>query len=211
VVREKIEQRLAAAEIALEEAAARLERTQKRLREIDQERATIVGETDIARRAVSDLEAEIAKSREALAAAEVEEARAAVTEAVQRRNEVINDAAAALNTAVDLLEQLRVCRADVVDAQKRLTRLDPANANRTAAPAEPGVVDEPWQRIVSAVKAQLDEDLEIDIVDAAARSNAPSAIDALPEHLRVLAVQRRRELQRASLVHVREFRRPVSP
>jgi chromosome segregation ATPase len=206
VVREEIERRLAAAETALEEAAARLDRTQKRLSDIDQERATIVGETEIARRALSDLEAEIARSREALSAAEVEEARAAVTEAAQRRDHVVHDAAAALSTAVDRLEQIERCRAAVVEAEKRLRRLGAPSGGAPVAPTEPDVLDEPWQRIVSVVKAKLNENLEIDIVDAAARSNAPSAIDALPEHLRVLAAQRRRELQRASLAGAAEVR-----
>jgi hypothetical protein len=53
--------------------------------------------------------------------------------------------------------------------------------------------------MVSAVKSQLDEKLETDLVDAAARSYTGQAINALPEHLRSLATLRRKELQRRSI------------
>ncbi|HZG34333.1 MAG TPA: hypothetical protein VEY87_00655 [Gaiellaceae bacterium] len=196
--REELERRLAAAEASAEEASARLERTQKRLGEIDDERATILGETEIARRALADLGDEIARSRDALAAFEVEEARVALTEAIRRRDQVLIDAAAALNTAVDLLQEIDARRAAVTEAREQLGQVEPRSRG-DRAPEEPDVLHEPWQRMVATVKAQLDEALEIDIVEAAARSNAPSALNSLPQHLRVLASERRRQLQRQAL------------
>ena len=52
---------------------------------------------------------------------------------------------------------------------------------------------------VPGFQGELDEKLESDIVEAAARSHLPSAINALPQHLRILAQQRRNELQREQL------------
>ena len=57
----------------------------------------------------------------------------------------------------------------------------------------------PDGRTMLVVKTELDEQLESDIVDAAARSNLLSAINALPQHLRILATQRRREMQREQM------------
>src|SRR5688500_17006565 len=104
--REDLERKLRVAEATLQGAAARLQGTGKRLESLEQERAAALGEAEIARRTLSDIEGVVADLREALDALEVEEARQALTEAADARNKVIAEAAAALETAVRLLGEV---------------------------------------------------------------------------------------------------------
>src|SRR5919106_63365 len=156
--RDDVERRMRAAEATLQQAAERLETTEKRLGELDQEREAVLGESEIARRALTDLEQAIADLREELASLELEEARQGLADAVAERDATIEQTAAALGTAVALLDQ-------------------------------------------------VDQELETEIIDAAARSNAPYAINALPEHLRAVAMERRRKLQRSALDRLQEAQR----
>ena len=206
--REELEQKLRVAEETVQKAAARLETTEQRLGELEQERTAVLGESEIARRALSQLDATIADLRDELTALELEEARQALADAVAARDGVIEEAAATLDAAVALLEEVEVRRAAVEAARKRVLVLDPSGpSGRAGAHDEPDTLHEPWQRMVAAVKDQLDEELETEVVDAAARSNAPYAINALPEHLRAVALERRRQLHRQALDRVQERRR----
>jgi chromosome segregation ATPase len=200
MAREEIERRLALAQKRREEAGDRLDRTKERLIELDQERNAILGEAELAERALADFDHVIEESREALTRLELEEARAAVAEAVQRRDRAIHAAATALEDAVEQLQQVDAHRAAVVEAGARLSSLEPSNgARRSFPPEEQDILNEPWERMVAAVKSRVENELATDIVEAAARSHSTSAISALPVHLRELAMQRRREIQRAKL------------
>jgi chromosome segregation ATPase len=206
--RDDVEEKLRLAEETLQQAAARLEGTEKRLESLEQERAAALGEAEIARRTLSDIDRVMADLREELAALELEEARHALTEAAHGRDKVIAEAAAALETAVRLLEEIEVHRAAVEEAHERVISLSPSGAPRGRAPApeEPDILHEPWQRLVAVVRDRLDEELESEVVDAAARSHAPYAINALPEHLRAVAMERRRKLHQAGLDRLQETR-----
>jgi chromosome segregation ATPase len=206
--RDDVERRMRAAEATLQQAAERLETTEKRLGELDQEREAVLGESEIARRALTDLEQAIADLREELASLELEEARQGLADAVAERDATIEQTAAALGTAVALLDQVDLRRQAVTEASERVAALDPRTPKgRVVAPEEPDTLHEPWQRLVTVVKEQLDEELETEIIDAAARSNAPYAINALPEHLRAVAMERRRKLQRSALDRLQETQR----
>jgi chromosome segregation ATPase len=206
--RDDVERRMRVAEATLQQAAERLETTEKRLGELDQEREAVVGESEIARRAFTELEQAMADLREELVAVEREEARQALADAVEERDATIEQTAAALEAALALLEQVDRRRQAVAEASERLVALEPrAPKGRAMAPEEPDTLHEPWQRLVTVVKDQLDDELETEIIDAAARSNAPYAINALPEHLRAVAMERRRKLQRAALDRLQETQR----
>ena len=187
--REDVERKVKVAEASLQDANARLETAVQRLEELEREREQTLGESEIARRAVADFERLCEGLRNDLALLELEEA-------VQVRDRVIAEAAAALDASTRLLEEIGARRAAVAEADERVRALDPS---KRRVPEEPDILREPWLRMVSAVKAQLDEELEADLVDAAARSNKPRAINELPEHLRALATQRRRTLQREAM------------
>jgi chromosome segregation ATPase len=206
--REDVERRMRVAETTLQQAAERLETNEKRLGELDQEREAVLGESELSRRALTELEQALADLREELALVELEEARQALAEAVTERDTTIGQTAAALETALALLEEVDRRRQAVTEASERLAALDPRTPKaRPVAPEEPDTLHEPWQRLVTAVKDQVDEELETEIIDAAARSNAPYAINALPEHLRAVAMERRRKMQRAALDRLQETQR----
>jgi hypothetical protein len=206
--RDESEREPAPAEESLQSAAASLDPMKQRLIELERHRTTALGEAETPRRAPADVDEEIGQAPETIAGLELEKARAALAEAVQRRDQVIRVAAAALDSAVDHLAQIEAQRAAVVEAEKRLTALQPPDAWESAvAPEEPDILTEPWQRMVAAVKTQLDEELDEDIIEAAARSYTTYAINVLPPHLQELAMQRRRELQRADLERLYGTRR----
>jgi len=156
--REEVERKLELAETSLRQAAARLEATQQQLAEIEDQRAQILGESEIARRAMADFERLSEQSRNELAAIELEDARVALAEAVQARDQIVANAAAALDTAVGLLGEIDEHRNAVVQAHQRVRSLDQAAGQ--AAPEEPDVLHEPWERMASVVKTGLDEQLE---------------------------------------------------
>lgn len=205
ITRAEAERRLQQAEENLRQAVTRHEQTQRELQELEERRDQIRGESELARRAIADFEQLKERSQQELASvAMLEQARATLAEAVEARDEVVARAAGAFESAVTVLEEVEAKRAAVVEAHRRLKSLDPA-AGRFA-PDEPDLLHEPWQRLVSAVKAELDGELESEMVEAAARSHLPSALNALPEHLRVLASQRRNEIQRERMERLRAGR-----
>ena len=188
--RKEIQRKIELAETNRREAAARVEATRKRLEDLEEQRAEVLGESELARRALTDFERLSEQSRQELATIDLEAA-------TQERDRIVTEAAAALEAAVTLLGEIGARRSAVVEAHQRLAALNPEA--RSPVPEEPNILDGPWQRMVSAVKSQLDEKLEADLVDAAARSYTGQAINALPEHLRTLATLRRKELQRRSI------------
>jgi hypothetical protein len=197
MTREELERKLLLAEASLRQAAERLEQAERRLVSVEEERAQILGESALAGRALADFEALVEQSRAELAAIEIREARDVLAEAVRARDRVIQSAATALDEAVATLEVIEQHRAAVAEAQRRLRSLDPDAP--AAPPDEPDLLHEPWQRMIAAVRAEIDEELEADLVDAAARSQNPQAINSLPQHLRELALQRRQALLRESI------------
>ncbi len=203
--REEIERKLQLAETNLRNAIARQEQTEQQLQELENQREAILGESEIARRARADFQRLSEQSRGELVALEIDEAREALAAAVRERNDVIARAATALDSAVSLLGTIDSRRAAVLEANAQLRSLDKA-AGRTA-PEEPDILHEPWQRMVLAVKSELDGELESDLVDAAARSNLTSALDSLPQHLRVLATERRRQMNKERLQRNRDLMR----
>lgn len=207
--REDLEEKLHQAEETLQQAAARLQGTEKRLESLEQERAAALGEAEIARRTMSEIDRVMTDLRGELASLEIEEARQALAEAADGRDNVVAEAAAALERAVRLLEEVETHRAAVVEAHERLTSLNRSSRTpgRAVVPEEPDLLHEPWERLVAFVKDRLDEQLESEVVDAAARSNAqPYAINALPERLRAVALERRRKLQKAGIDRLLETR-----
>lgn len=201
--RDEAERRLELAEANLRQAAERLQGAEQRLMDIEDQRTQILGESELVRRSIADFESLAEKCRAELAALKLEELRGQLAKAVEARDQIIAEAADALGSAVALLGEVDGHRAAVKEAHKKLRSLDPA-AGR-AAPEEADVLHEPWQRMVSLVRTELDEELESDIVEAAARSDAPHAINSLPQHLRILATERRREIQRERMETQREL------
>jgi hypothetical protein len=194
MTQEEAVQKLDLAETKFREAVARHEQTQQQLLELEERRESVLGKSEQARRAMADYGRLIEQSRKKLAALKVEEARVALAEAIQLRDAILAKTAVTLNSAVSLLEMADAKRGAVAEAHQRLTSLD--HTVGRAAPEEPDILHEPWQRMVAAVKPKIDQVLESDIADAAARSNLPGALDALPQHPRIHAAERRKQWHR---------------
>lgn len=206
--RREVESKLVNADARRREARERLEQNAARLAELDDERAALVGESRLAERAAADYEEHLTRLRAELAAVEVSEARAAVRGAIEARDARIAEAAAAVSEVLAALERTSSARAELQKAHHHLRTID-ADAPKVLPP-EPTVFDDRWQRLAPLIEAELGVRLESELLDAAARSANPRAIDDLPEHLRELARQRRNDLHRAALKRNTK-RTPQSP
>jgi hypothetical protein len=182
VNRDELERALASAAESLDDASARLQTAETRSQELAEQQDVTRGEMSIAQRAVADLTAEISRLQQALAEADVDEAREKVAAAVRRRDDGAAEAAAAIDNLLTLLEEIEEHRRAVTEAQKELRAMTPTPG--PPPPREPSVLDEPLGRLEAFVDARS-------AVTAAAKSPAGFGITKLPEHLQELARQRR--------------------
>ena len=140
------------------------------------------GRLVLARRAIEDHEALLARKRDQLRDAEREEARQSREEAAGRFAESISQ----------VLIDLEAYEA----AEEALSALE-RSTPRTSE--ENDVLAEPWARLKEAVRQRSDSEFADEVVDAAVRSRMPGAINALPVHLqeaaraRIQARRRERE------------------
>ncbi len=70
----------------------------------------------------------------------------------------------------------------------------PGRTQPVALPPEPVALAESWDRLVARIRTELDQNLEEELLEAAARNPLAHAIDDLPAHLRAAARERRRTL-----------------
>ncbi len=190
--RHEIEKKLAAAEARREEAARRLADNEERLAALEEERVSLLGSAEIARRGISDFEEHLERLNEKLAVLGIDEARADLTAAVEVRDHAVRQAADMLDASLNALQRLDQTRAALADAHARLHALDPGA--RDVLPPEPDTLDGKWTELAFVVREKLEGELEVDLIDAAAHSATLHAIDQLPEHLRELALKRRHDL-----------------
>jgi predicted nucleic acid-binding Zn-ribbon protein len=191
----------AEAEAKLAEVAARREQARevlgenaRRLAALEEQRVELEGQTALAERAITDYEQYLERLQDELAAIKVGEARSALEAAVAARDRAARDAADAARNLRAAYEGLQAERQSVEAARRSLVALDPSS--RTAVlPEEPEYADA-WHDLAPRVKEELDIQLESELVDAAAKSGNVYEIDRLPEHLQILARERRRELIR---------------
>jgi chromosome segregation ATPase len=64
-------------------------------------------------------------------------------------------------------------------------------------PAKPAALQEPWDELLTVVRTRSDEEFADELVEAAARSRMPDAINSLPAHLREAARARIQAQRRA--------------
>ncbi len=140
------------------------------------------GRLFLARRAIEDHEALLARKRDQLREAEREEAK-------QRRAEAAGRLAERISQVLIDLEAYEA-------AEEALSALEPS----TPRPREDGdLLAEPWARLKEAVRQRSDSEFADEVVEAAVRSRKPGAINALPVHLqeaaraRIQARRRERE------------------
>ena len=174
----------------LTQARERASQHEGMLSELDERRAETADRLEIALHPVDEFRVELERQ-----AAELEEARreadlAEIEEAAERRDEAARKVAAALTTVIEGLDELDGLRDDL--ARVRSTHASDGHVVDVAG--EPAEFGEAIERLVSLVRGMLDETLEDELLEAAARSSRPRAIDDLPPHLQEAARLRRRQL-----------------
>jgi DNA repair exonuclease SbcCD ATPase subunit len=160
------------------------------LEELGRQQSEAAGRLELARRQAQEYrallearEAELAETRRQEAAYE------AFRAAVASRDAVGLEAAAAIDAALDALREYARLEAALPTAQKGV-----ATPYDFTVPGEPEPLRAAWERLVAAARTRIVEKLDDEIVDAAARSLAGHDIGKLPEHLQVLARERRQKL-----------------
>jgi chromosome segregation ATPase len=186
----EIEQQLEALRHDLDEAHARAAHQEGQLSELDERRAEAADRLQLALRQAEEFRAELERKEAQLEEARRQAAIAEVEEAVRRRDETAIHVAAAITQVVDGLEALDGRREELAQAQSELA----STGHRVETPDEPPSFEEAIERLVTVVRAMLDEALEDELLEAAARSSRPRAIDELPPHLQEAARTRRRQL-----------------
>ena len=192
--RHQVEEQIRALSARRAETEQQLRQSEQRLTEVENEHKELEGAVNLARRAMADLDAHAERLKDELRLAAIEEARDAVAKAVEARQTAAEEAADAvrqLRAAYDRLERARVAVGDAQAAVRNLgiSRDPPVEPEQT-------LFEDEWQSLAPLVENELNTRLDAQIVAAAAGSGNPYDIDALPQHLQVLARARRRELLR---------------
>jgi chromosome segregation ATPase len=182
----------------LEAARARARQLETTLTHLDEQRTETENRLELSERQITDLAEQMERRQTELEEAREQALFDAFLEVVARRDAAAHEAAVRLDTAVGAVAAIRRRRNETAAALADV----PARLG-AAIPDEPREFEEAWARMVELVRANLAAKLEDELVDAAAASPAGRAIQELPVHLRELAVQRRRELQRQSRQELR--------
>jgi hypothetical protein len=151
----------------------------------------------LAQRAISDLERRLAEQREVLARQQrLDEARDRLGQAVADRDAAATRLAATAETLIAQLDELSSMKETVTTARQAVHA---AGERRTIdLPREPAELREAWDRLIERIRTDLGNQLEHELLDAAARSPFGNAIRDLPAHLRAAARERRAALHHQS-------------
>jgi SMC interacting uncharacterized protein involved in chromosome segregation len=164
---------------------------------LEEQRAETAGRLQLARRAAADFEARLEERRAALEEARIEAAGEALREAVRRRDAVAERAAEQLRAALADLHDLDRAREEALASRQELLEL--ANGRGPVdLPPEPEILRERWNELATHVRRGIDQQLEDELIDAAARSPMGAAIGDLPRHLQEAARRRRQMLMRSA-------------
>jgi hypothetical protein len=176
-----------------ERLRARVASAEEMLKALDQRKAEAAGTVTNTRRALGDLEERFTEIREALAEAEREEARRTLETALAERDAAAMQLAETVEQTLDDLSSLDAARAAAAAIHQAFVS-GPGRTQPTELPSEPVALAESWDRLVARIRTELDQSLEEELLEAAARSPLAHAINDLPAHLRAAARERRRSL-----------------
>jgi chromosome segregation ATPase len=195
VDRAEAEAKLAEIAARREQAREKVTENDRRLAALEEQRLELEGQTALARRAITDYEQYLDRLQEELVAIEIDEAHSVLAAAVAARDRAAKDAADAARNLRAAHDGLQANRQTVEEARRRLLSLD--RSSKTVVPPEEPTYEAAWRELAPVVENELDVRLETEIVAAAAKSGNIHEIERLPEHLQVLARERRRELIRS--------------
>ena len=173
----------------LEAVQARANEYEATLEELGRRKDETAGRLALSQRQTAEF-----ASRLEVREAELEEARQRMLyddflDAVKGRESAGLDAAAAIEDALASFAAYDRSYDDVAAA-----RAEVGPGYDVTDPPEPAQLVEAWERLVESVRSKIDEQLEDEVVESAARSFAGYEIEKLPEHLRTAARTRRRRL-----------------
>jgi hypothetical protein len=190
-------QKLATDLFALEEererVRTRMASAEEILEALDRQKVEAAGTVMNARRALGDLEERLTEIRQSLAEAEREEARRTLEAALAERDAAAMQLAETVEQTLDDINSLDAARA-AAGAIHQAFVSGPGRTQPVALPPEPVALAEFWDRLVARIRTELDQNLEEELLEAAARNPLAHAIDDLPAHLRAAARERRRTL-----------------
>jgi chromosome segregation ATPase len=191
---------------ALEQELARVQdsvaETDAALAQLEEQREETEGRLALARRAQADVEQRLRERR-------VEFERAEAEAAVEAYEGVLRERALAADALVSAVEAIAAQLSDYEAANeraadawsavsaRRLSLSDSARKALKQPDREPPRVGEAREMLVELVRPWLDREHASEI-EAAARSPMGHGIEKLPEHLRVLARERRNAILRGS-------------
>ena len=181
----------------LERAGTTAREAETALAALESERAEAAGRLQLARRAAADIDARLSERRVALDEARQEAAGAALRDAVRRRDVIASRVAERLEATIAELEELDRAREEAHTAHQEVLELTNGRG-QTDLPSEPEELQEQWDRLAGHVRRGLGEQLDDELIDAAARSPMGAAIGDLPRHLQEAARRRRQLLMRAT-------------
>ena len=193
---EKLNQEIDELEREVQRLGASARDAEAALSALDERRAEAAGRLQLARRAAADYEARLAERRAALREARREAAVVAFREAVRHRDAMGARLAERLSIVVAELEELDRLREEARSAHAEMLELADGRGP-TDVPVEPPELQERWEELAALVRRELDEQLEDELIEAAARSPMGTAIGDLPRHLQEAAKRRRQQLLRA--------------
>jgi chromosome segregation ATPase len=196
VGRSDAEAKLTAAQTRRREAEEQLRQQEERLGELEEERESLIGSTALARQALADLSEYEKRLEQELASLRLEELRVEFAQAVRARDGALERASLAVAELAEALDRVDNARAELLKSHRRLA--EAGSGPSPAIPPEPTRFRDRWSAIAPLVEQELGRRLDYELVEAAARSSNRLAFQELPEHLRELAVQRRREVMQAA-------------
>jgi hypothetical protein len=188
---EDLQREIASLEQARREALDEAEEAERVLADLEGRRDAAAGRLEIARSAAANYAARLEERHQALAEALKAAAEAKLLEAVDARDDAANRAAEAIAHLIASFERLDDARAAVAE---RLAETKSHLPGHAEVEPEPAHLEQEWARLVAFIRTRAQLRLEDELVEAAASSPRGSYdIDKLPQHLQLVARQRRAE------------------
>lgn len=191
--RKNLQREIASLEKALGDAVKETGNAERALDELEGRRNEAAGRVAIARKAATNYAARLEERRQALAHALEAEAQARLLEAVEARDDAANRAAEAIAHLIASFERLEAARAATAE---RVEETESHSGRPAEVGPEPVELEQEWTRLIDFVRRRAQLRLDDELVEAAASSPTGFEINKLPQELRMIARQRRRELLR---------------
>ena len=188
-----LEREIASLERALRDAVKQADTVKAALDDLEGHRNELAGRLAIARRAAEDYDTRLQERREELVRALEAEAEARLEESVAARDEAANRAADATVELIESFDRLNIARDELAEL---LAETEATLRRRADTGPEPERLEREWGRLVEFVGKRAQLRLDDELIEAAVADPVGFKITKLPEHLQVIARQRRRDRMR---------------